>query len=56
MDDVLEKFVAGGKKDLKAWNCEEMYPEPKKIDFGPSWLGGVTKWALRGFDVYNAVK
>ena len=57
MGDVAEKFVAGGKKDLKAWNCEEMYPEPQPVDIGaPKWLGCVTKWAQKGFEVYNLVK
>jgi hypothetical protein len=56
METIYEEFVAGGKADLRAWDCEAMYPEPKKIDFGPSWLGGVTKAAVKAFDVYNLVK
>jgi hypothetical protein len=46
MGGVYEKFVAGAKRDIKAWNCEAMYPEPQPVDIGaPKWLGGVTKWA-----------
>jgi hypothetical protein len=34
-----------------------MYPEPQPVDIGaPKWLGGVSKWALKGFEVYNMVK
>jgi len=34
-----------------------MYPRPVKIDIGkPKWLGGVTKVARMGFDIYNKVK
>ena len=57
MGTVAEKFIAGGKKDLQAWNCERMYPQPQPVDIGaPKWLGGVSKWALKGFEVYNMVK
>lgn len=34
-----------------------MYPEPQPIDIGvPKWLGGVTKFAKQGFEIYNKVK
>ena len=33
-----------------------MYPKPKPNDIGPKWLGAVTKWAKKGFEVYNLVK
>lgn len=26
------------------------------MTFGPKWLGAVTKWATKGFEVYNMVK
>jgi hypothetical protein len=57
MDTVLDKFSSAAKADLKAWNCDVMYPEPKEIDLGvPKWLGAVTKFAQKGFGVYNMVK
>lgn len=34
-----------------------MYPRPEKADLGlPKWLGGITKAAKTGFEVYNVVK
>ena len=49
--------MAGAKRDLSAWDCNAMYPEPQPIDLGvPKWLGGITKMAKQGFQVYNMVK
>lgn len=57
MSDVLVEFTDKAKRDLKAWDCDAMYPEPKELDLGvPKWLGGVTKLATKGFQVYNMVK
>lgn len=56
MDEVLELFTHGASKDVHAWNCEKMYPRPQPMDFGPKWLGSVTEYALKGFEVYNMVK
>jgi len=57
MSDVLKNFSDKAKTDLKAWDCDAMYPEPKELDLGvPKWLGGVTKLATKGFQVYNMVK
>jgi len=57
MGNVGHLFMAGAKKDIAAWDCEEMYPEPKEIDLGvPDWLGGITRLAKKGFEVYNMVK
>lgn len=34
-----------------------MYPRPVEADLGmPKWLGGVTRAAKTGFEVYNQVK
>jgi hypothetical protein len=56
MGKVHQEFVGKAQADVKAWDCNEMYPEPKKMDFGPKWLGSVTKIAKQGFEVYNMVK
>jgi len=57
MGAVMAAFKEGASADLKAWDCNSMYPRPKPVDLGvPSWLGGVTKYAKKGFEVYNLVK
>jgi hypothetical protein len=56
MEDVMTKFTSGAAKDVKAWDCAAMYPKPKPMDFGPKWLGAITKYAEQGFQVYNMVK
>jgi hypothetical protein len=57
MEAVMAKFSAGARADYKAWNCMVMYPRPKPIDLGvPKWLGGLTKAAKTGFQIYNTVK
>lgn len=33
-----------------------MYPKPVKLDLSPKWLGGITKLAKQGFNIYNMVK
>lgn len=50
-------FSEAASADWVAWNCKEMYPQPKKVDLGvPGWLGGVTDAAKKGFAVYNVAK
>jgi len=50
MGGVHTAFLAGAKRDLNKWNCNEMYPQPVEDDFGgPKWLGGITKFAEQGF-------
>lgn len=61
MGAIGKEFVQKSAKDLKAWDCAAMYPEPEEIDLGvPKWLGFVTKNANKfveqGFAVYNQVK
>lgn len=57
MGKVGHKFMAGAKKDLAAWNCETMYPEPQPVDLGiPNWIKKVDEYAQKGFQVYNMVK
>jgi len=57
MGKVGQMFMQGAKRDLAAWDCDTMYPEPEEVDLGlPSWLGSVTKIAKQGFEVYNQVK
>lgn len=51
------EFAKKSHADLRAWDCDAMYPAPKKVDLGvPSWLGGVTEAANQGFKIYNVVK
>lgn len=50
-------FAKKSHADLKAWDCDAMYPAPVKDDLGvPSWLGGITDAADKGFKIYNVVK
>lgn len=57
MKSVSTTFAAKYKEDLKAWNCNAMYPEPQPIDLGtPDWLGAATDIALEGFKKYNLLK
>lgn len=55
MSKVAADFKAGSAKDLRAWDCEAMYPEPKVEDLPKktSWLGGITSIARKAFSAYN---
>lgn len=50
-------FSRNAKVDYANWNCDAMYPPPKEADLGlPKWLGGITRMAKKGFEIYNQVK
>lgn len=42
------------KKDLELWNCDAMYPAPKKTTL--DWWEMVSGVAKKGFEIFNAVK
>lgn len=57
MDHAKTTFSREASKDWKSWNCKDMYPKPKRTEMDlPNWLGGITKVAKMGFEVYNQVK
>jgi hypothetical protein len=58
MSKVAADFKAGAARDLRAWDCKAMYPEPKVEDLPKrsSWLGGITKIARQAFSAYNQLK
>ena len=57
MGAIHTQFTQGVKRDLKAWDCDTMYPKPQRMDVGkPKWLGAATDFAKKGFAIYNKVK
>jgi hypothetical protein len=44
-------FKTSAMEDLSKWDCDAMYPKPKKLE-KPDIIG----WAKQGYEVYNTVK
>lgn len=47
-------FVASAGEDLKLWDCDKMYPKPKRTTM--DWWELVTGTAKKGFEIFNQVK
>jgi len=59
MTSAKMEFAANAQKDYIGWDCNAMYPKPKRpttlLDTN-KWLGGISAAAKKAFGIYNMVK
>jgi hypothetical protein len=57
MKTVAKMFDAGMARDLEAWDCHVMYPQPKKSEIKKTnWLGNLSNVGRAAFEAYNKLK